>query len=309
MAGKSPSSIPTKGKDVFPFDFFTALNNGDDDTAIDELRREALPDGEVPSPRAEALIKSGEWDSNQKVSLVFIEANACAGRIGNDEYRFCGKSANYCTVGIHTKVTVGSIKRGWYISCMGKSQGLLTTPFLSAMEDGGPIRPTGAGRLADGDNPFRLTRGQWKFIIDAWHASMVEALSDDSSISKEEIQLSATPTARDPNTDLTIVVGDDELVTEQYGSGATLDTNGMDDGSKGRGKLSNTEQIRQLEQQVFDLILVNQRQQATYNLRLKEMEESFTDRVQRLDYERTVLVPLYDLFSGGIGFGSYRRKW
>jgi hypothetical protein len=175
------------GNDVFPFDFFAALNLGDDDTAMARMRAEAIPDG-VPSPQAEALIKKGEWDTPQRLSLVFVDVNACCGRIGSDSYRFCGKPMNYCHVAAHTKVTVGKIKRGWYIASLGKTQGIFTSPFLPHMDDGGPIRPVGAGRLADGDNPFRMTRGQWRFVIDAWHAANADDPSEEASTQSDTFQ-------------------------------------------------------------------------------------------------------------------------
>jgi hypothetical protein len=162
---------------VFPENFFGALSIGDDDSAFACLQAEAFPDTEPPSPRAQALIESGEWDSNQKLSLVFIERQSCNGKVGNDDTRFCGKPPNYCQVATHIKNTVGEIKRGWYIS-IGKTQGVLTSPFLPSSDEGGPIRGSAPGRLVTGENPFRMTKGQWKFVIDSWRASQVEVLSE-----------------------------------------------------------------------------------------------------------------------------------
>ena len=175
----------SKRDETFPFDFFAALHKGDDDEALACLRSEAVPDGEVPSPRAEALIKSGEWDSNQKLSLVLIEANACTGRVGNDDYRFCGRPQNFCGKLAHSKTTVGSIKPGWYIS-FGKAHGVLTAPYLPPLQEGGPISSATAGRLLSATNPFRLTKGQWKFVIDSWHATRVDELSE--SINSDDKQ-------------------------------------------------------------------------------------------------------------------------
>jgi hypothetical protein len=164
MEGNDPGQ-PRRNTSQFPHDFFAALNKSDDDTAMMCLRAEAIPDG-VPSPRAADLIKTGAWDSLQKLSLVYVDVDACSGCVGTDGLRFCGKARNFCKVQSHPKSSIGKVKRGWYIACLGKSAGVFTTPFLPAQEDGGPIRSQGAVRLLDEDNPFRLTRGQWQFVID-----------------------------------------------------------------------------------------------------------------------------------------------
>jgi hypothetical protein len=100
--------------------------------------------------------------------------------VGNDDSRFCGKPLNFCQVIAHSKNTVGDVSRGWYIS-LGKTQGILTSPRLPHHDEGGPIRGAAPSRLVMGDNSFRLTRGQWKFIFDAWQASRVEILSDTTT--------------------------------------------------------------------------------------------------------------------------------
>jgi hypothetical protein len=182
----------------FPATFFGALQQGDEDEALSLLRAEALPDGEEPSPRAKALIEQGEWDSNQQLSLVLIESNACAGKVGNDDYRFCGKPANFCGIAAHAKNTVGTIRRGWYIS-LGKAHGILTTPYLPPLEEGGPITGILAGRFMS-PNPFRLTKGKWKFVIDAWHASRVVSIaSSPTEQNKEEIVFSEEEAVHYPN--------------------------------------------------------------------------------------------------------------
>ena len=168
----------------FPYDFFAALHRGDDESALACLRSEALPDGDVPSPRAAALMQSGEWDSNQKLSLVLVESNACSGKVGNDDYRFCGKPANFCNVAAHVKNSVGPIQRGWYIS-FGRAHGVLSSPYLPSLDNGGPISGILAARLLSSENPFRLTKGQWKFVIDSWHAGRVESLSVSTNAEQE----------------------------------------------------------------------------------------------------------------------------
>jgi hypothetical protein len=191
----------SRGNEAFPINFFNALSRGDDDTAFRHLGEEAFVEG-APSPRTQRLIESGEWDGNQKLSLVLIEASACPGRVGQDkDLRFCGKPPKYCAVQTHSKNTVGPIRKGWYIS-LGKAHGVLATPFLPTVEDGGPITGFLAGRLLQtGDSAFRLTKGQWKFIVDAWHASKVETLSSSevsSETSDDEgaVAASITPTLR-----------------------------------------------------------------------------------------------------------------
>jgi uncharacterized protein YneF (UPF0154 family) len=199
MSSKQPlrSSMSSKQpKPDFPTDFFRSLHLGDEEDAVACLRSEAIPDGSEPSPRAAALIKTGEWDSNQKMSLVLIENNACTGRIGNDEHRFCGKP--YCTVAAHSKNTIGNVSRGWYIASLGRAHGVLSTPSLPPAEDGGPITGAIAGRLLSPDAPFRLSRGQWKFVIDSWHASRVETVSEGDVDEDEAEDQTPTHLARPP---------------------------------------------------------------------------------------------------------------
>ena len=73
---------PSAGSMEFPASFFGALNRNDADSALDALKREAFRDGTTPSPRAQALIDSGEWDEHQKLSLCLIDEACCRGRIG-----------------------------------------------------------------------------------------------------------------------------------------------------------------------------------------------------------------------------------
>jgi hypothetical protein len=54
-----PRPVP----EVFPNDFFSALSAGDEESALACLQVEAFPDSEPPSPRAQALIDSGEFRS------------------------------------------------------------------------------------------------------------------------------------------------------------------------------------------------------------------------------------------------------
>jgi hypothetical protein len=184
MSRAHKGGFTPKKDTTFPVDFFGALQIGDEDEALECLRSEAIPGGDQPSPRAQALIKSGEWDSNQKLALVLVESNACTGRIGNDDYRFCGKPKNFCAASTHTKITVGEIQRGWYIS-IGKAHGLLTTPFLPTLEDGGPITTLIAARFLSADNAFKLSKGQWKFVIDSWYAIQADISVSDFSLQSE----------------------------------------------------------------------------------------------------------------------------
>lgn len=203
----------THKKDLtFPSDFFAALEVGDEHEALACLRAEALPDGEQATPRAQALIDSGEWDSAQNLALVRVDANFCRGRIGKDDYRFCGKP--FCVISAHNKTKVDNIKSGWYIS-FGKAQGLLTTPFLPVREDGGPITTVIATKLMAGENSFKMTRGQWKFLIDSWHASQVDSVSlsdksEKSNASSVVIEFERQPSSESGPQSLRVEVEDPE---------------------------------------------------------------------------------------------------
>lgn len=189
---KKPAPLSSRGGGLghratraFPADFFAALNQGNDDEALACMKAEALPEG-APSPRTQELIDKGEWDAKTLLCLVYIGSDACAGRIGDSEDRCCARPGGRgaCGAQAHLKNTYDLVP-GWYISCGAKSPNVFLSPSLPA--EGGPIRPQGAGRLTDKENRFRLSLGQWKFVIDSWHAAeRVQVLPDEEEAKGED---------------------------------------------------------------------------------------------------------------------------
>ena len=175
MSGKSIKSTGIQ----FPSNFFEALNNSESDGAVDALKKAAFGVDAKPSPKAQELIDAGEWDQEQKLSLVFVDSSCCFGCVGGDSYRFCGKRKTHCTIASHTKNLIEGVRDGWYIANAGKNSGVYVQPALPD-EPEGPIRTKGAALLVDGDTPFRLTKGQWKLIIDSWHADRVQSIDDEA---------------------------------------------------------------------------------------------------------------------------------
>jgi hypothetical protein len=172
----------------FPTTFFDALNAGDGDAAVDALKRAAFGADSKPSPKAQELIDAGEWDQEQKLSLVNIDSTHCFGRVANDQYRFCGKRKTQCGIAGHFKNMIEGLKPGWYISNIGKNSGVYTHPYLPESPVG-PIKSRGAALLIDGETPLRLTKGQWRLVMDAWYAEQVQVLSDDDPSEKSRPRL------------------------------------------------------------------------------------------------------------------------
>ena len=169
---QNPPRVTTRAEGgPFASSFFEALNQGDPELALARLNSEAflsLPDG-APSPRAEEYVKSGEWDTATVLSLVLVDEDACFGRVGQDGYRFCGKQPRTsCPAQAHQKQVVKQLTPGWYVSAGGKGSGLFASPKLPRRSEGGPIMSSGAAVLADRENPFKMTKGMWRFVIDAW---------------------------------------------------------------------------------------------------------------------------------------------
>lgn len=169
--------------------FFEALAIGDD-AAMDILREAAVPDDGPPSPRAQELIDTGEWDAQLLLSLVPVSVNGCIGLVGRgiagESRRFCPKVE--CRTPAHQIKCEGITVPGWFIDGGARADsGVFADYRLPTADDGGPIPPGAAARLVDRDTPFRLSKGQWKFLIAEWHAGRVEALSseDDSEVGGE----------------------------------------------------------------------------------------------------------------------------
>jgi hypothetical protein len=153
----------------FPGNFFDALNSGDKELALTRLKAEAnTPEG-VLSPKAAEYNKQGEWDTLMGLQLVCLGEGHCGGRPGQDGFRVCAKAPGDCVAKAHNGAP--RLSAGWYIAAGGRAAGCFATPRLPATTAGGPLTSRGAGLLTDGEDPFRLTKGQWQFVIDAWLAT------------------------------------------------------------------------------------------------------------------------------------------
>jgi hypothetical protein len=152
---------------AFPRNFFDALNAGDKERAMHYFRAEAkTPEGEL-TPKAAEYNKQGEWDSLTALQLVCVGADHCGGRPGQDGFRSCAKAPGECAAKAHADTH--RMTPGWYIAAGGRAAGCYTSPMLPPASSGGPIKARGAGLLNDHESPFRMTKAQWQFIIDAWN--------------------------------------------------------------------------------------------------------------------------------------------
>jgi hypothetical protein len=154
---------------AFPRDFFDALNSGDKELAMHHFRTNAKTPEGMLTPKAAEYNKQGEWDSLTGLQLMYVGAGHCGGRPGQDGTRSCAKGPGDCPAKAHADAP--RMPPGWYIAAGGRAAGCYTSPMLPPASNGGPIAARGAGLLADRENPFRLTKAQWQFIIDAWNRS------------------------------------------------------------------------------------------------------------------------------------------
>jgi hypothetical protein len=154
---------------AFPRNFFDALNSGDKELALRHLKAEANTLEGVLSPKAAEYNKQGEWDSLMGLQLVCLGEGHCGGRPGQDGFRVCAKAPGDCVAKAHNGAP--RLTAGWYIAAGGRAAGCFAAPKLPITAAGGPLTARSAGLLTDGEDPFRLTKGQWQFVIDAWCAT------------------------------------------------------------------------------------------------------------------------------------------
>jgi hypothetical protein len=154
---------------TFPGNFFDALNSGDKELALTHLKGAAnTPEG-VLSPKAAEYNKQGEWDTLMGLQLICLGEGHCGGRPGQDGFRVCAKAPGDCVAKAHNGAP--RLTAGWCIAAGGRAAGCFAAPKLPATTAGGPLTARGAGLLTNGEDPFRLTKGQWQFVIDAWLAA------------------------------------------------------------------------------------------------------------------------------------------
>ena len=157
------------------------------------LASAAFPHGvdQGPSPRARALVESGEWEDTSKlVPLRYVDSTCCFGVVRGDGYeRFCGKSE--CTVAAHAKalMPVEDRRSGYYVA-MGTANGGVLKEFYFPKHHpitGDLIATREADLfLLDATEPFKLTLGQWRFLLNEYRESLVVELSSLSPSSDPE---------------------------------------------------------------------------------------------------------------------------
>ena len=153
----------------------------------------AFPHGvdQAPSPRARALVESGEWEDTSKLLPVrYVDSTCCFGVVRGDGYeRFCGKSE--CSVAAHSKSLLPQEDRrtGYYIA-MGTSNGGVLKEFYFPKHHPltGELIATREADLflLDATDPFKLTLGQWRFLLNEYRESLVVELANLTPSSESE---------------------------------------------------------------------------------------------------------------------------
>ncbi len=174
--------------------FFESLGRSDNEALL--TIQEQVPAEGVPSPRAQELIDSGEWDSRLALALVPVPSeDICCGVVGQavrgESRRFCTRVG--CEIPAHRLKCPDVTLPGWFIDGGPRDDsGVFAEYRLPLAQDGGPIGDAAAMRLMDGDNRFRLSKGQWKFLIMEWHAARVDTFSSQASPTDQEAEASPT---------------------------------------------------------------------------------------------------------------------
>jgi hypothetical protein len=151
--------------------FFEAIPS-DRERAMSMLGSQVSDDG-PPTPRAQTYIDLGEWDNGVLLQLTFIGIDPCTGRVGSvtesDVARFCGLGRSECTSRSHLLSVRKLYRPGWRIPGGNhKGAGFFRGPSLPSADAGGPITATIAQSLRLKTDPFALSAGQWKFVINKW---------------------------------------------------------------------------------------------------------------------------------------------
>lgn len=183
-------------------DFFEALGEEGPEGAVLYLNRTSFQgggvDGREPSPRAQALIKSGEWDAKKLLRLYDVNEDACWGVLptysvveGGPGYpRFC--PARNCTISSHQRQKVEPAKQvpGWYLEAGGGVNKGACLDFYLPFGDDGPVSGAAVARLI-GPHPFRLTHGQWRWVMEEYRESQQDpppvetVVEDDDDVAEE----------------------------------------------------------------------------------------------------------------------------
>ena len=177
--------------------FFEALGDYGEEEAIAHFQRSSFSGvsggDQVPSPRAQEVIDTGEWDAGRKLKLLFVDIElACWGILpeisavaGGPTYtRFC--TSEGCDTSSHKKHKVPMIQRstGWFLEAGGNARAGAILEISFGVSPDGPIVHSAAPHLV-GDNAMKLTHGQWKWLYTEWQTRNVQAYGDDSPMSED----------------------------------------------------------------------------------------------------------------------------
>ena len=171
--------------------FFEALAASGSEGAFAYLSDVSFPDGrdQEPSPRAKEVVENGEWNAKKLVRLLYVTGDdVCWGLLpassateGGPAYvRFC--TLQGCTTNSHVKHKVPQDHRldGWYLEAGGQSRGGACLDFRFPIGPEGPVVQSAVKHLV-GDNPHRMTFGQWRFLFDEYATRDVISLSEAGS--------------------------------------------------------------------------------------------------------------------------------
>jgi hypothetical protein len=139
------------------------------------MLRSQVPDDGPPTPRAQTYIDSGEWDSGVLLQLT------C------DVAQFCGLRRSDCSSRSHLISMWKLFRPGWRIpGGSHKGAGFFRGPSLPSADAGGPVTATITQNLRSKVDPFALSGGQWKFVLDEWIIWRATSSSrDDAAFSFE----------------------------------------------------------------------------------------------------------------------------
>ena len=218
--------------------FFEALGQDGPEEAHALLRGSAFQDGieKAPSPRAAGFVNSGEWDAGELRLIAADEKSTCWGILSDGKImegaskmytRFCCESSVKCTIQSHAKQKVLEASRntGWYLQAARPSlKGAILDIYFQSKRNGGPVSTSASLRLG-GEDPFKMTPGQWLFLADAWASRDVTAV-DESLQDTDQLLDSVQETVALQQEELDKIAAnrEDQNPCEDRSSHPTIDT-------------------------------------------------------------------------------------
>ncbi len=147
----------------------------------------------MPSPRVQAVIDTGEWDTDHKLKLIFVDfESSCWGILlevsavaGGPTYtRFCMTEG--CDTSSHKKQKVPMSQRstGWFLEAGGNTRAGAILEISFGVSPDGPIIHSAAPQLV-GNSAIKLTHGQWKWLHANWETQNVQEFGDESPMAED----------------------------------------------------------------------------------------------------------------------------